>query len=133
MPTVVPWKWATVPTSSSMTWTGRHLAPTYDVLPNIFYAAAAWDICLNMIDGEVVFRDGVLTRIDEERVKAEARSRCRPDPVRAVIPIQPKARGCFSGLFCCGEQGLQFPLGLGIMGGRGVLRRHPGGKERVRR
>ena len=52
-----------------------HLVPTYDVLPNIFYAAAASDICLNMIDGEVVFRDGVLTRIDEERVKAEARSR----------------------------------------------------------
>ena len=52
-----------------------HLQPVYEALPNLFYAADASDICLNMIDGEVVYRDGVLTRIDEEKVKAEARSR----------------------------------------------------------
>ena len=52
-----------------------HLQPVYEALPNLFYAAGASDICLNMIDGEVVYRDGVLTRIDEEKVKAEARSR----------------------------------------------------------
>ena len=47
----------------------------YEALPNLFYAADASDICLNMIDGEVVYRDGVLTRIDEEKVMTEARSR----------------------------------------------------------
>ena len=52
-----------------------HLQPVYEALPNLFYAAGASDICLNMIDGEVVYRDGVLTRIDEEKVMAEARSR----------------------------------------------------------
>ena len=52
-----------------------HLQPVYEALPNLFYAADASDICLNMIDGEVVYRDGVLTRIDEEKVMAEARSR----------------------------------------------------------
>ena len=52
-----------------------HLQPVYEALPNLFYAADASDVCLNMIDGEVVYRDGVLTRIDEEKVMAEARSR----------------------------------------------------------
>ena len=52
-----------------------HLQPVYEALPNLFYAAGASDICLNMIDGEVVYRDGVLTRIDEEKVMAEARNR----------------------------------------------------------
>lgn len=54
-----------------------HLQPVHSVLPNLFYAADASDICLNMIDGEVVYRDGALTRIDEERVMAEARARTR--------------------------------------------------------
>lgn len=53
-----------------------HLQPVFDALANVIYAAQASDICLNMIDGDVVYRDGVLTHIDEEKVMAEA-VRCK--------------------------------------------------------
>ena len=49
-----------------------HLTPVYDELSNILYSAQSEDICLNMIDGEVVYKDGEFTNIDIEKVKYHA-------------------------------------------------------------
>ena len=45
-----------------------HLQPVHDILSNIIFSAEASDICLSMIDGEVVYKDGYFTNIDTERV-----------------------------------------------------------------
>ena len=39
------------------------------------YAAQGADVCLTMVDGEVLYRDGVFTTIDIEKVKAEVQRR----------------------------------------------------------
>ena len=45
-----------------------HLQPVHDILSNIIFSAEASDICLSMIDGEVVYKDGYFSNIDTERV-----------------------------------------------------------------
>ncbi|MBN1045366.1 amidohydrolase [Clostridium botulinum] len=45
-----------------------HMQPVFDVLANIFYSSQASDICLSMIDGKVVYKNGVFTTIDIEKV-----------------------------------------------------------------
>ena len=45
-----------------------HMQPIHDVLANILYSAEANDICLSIIDGKVVYKDGVFTNIDMEKV-----------------------------------------------------------------
>ncbi|WP_312641705.1 amidohydrolase [Hydrogenoanaerobacterium sp.] len=45
-----------------------HLQPVFDVLSNIMYSAQSGDICLSMIDGNVVYKNGVFTGIDLEKV-----------------------------------------------------------------
>ncbi len=45
-----------------------HLQPIYDIAANIFHSAQQSDLVLNMIDGRVVYRDGVAAGIDLERV-----------------------------------------------------------------
>lgn len=45
-----------------------HLQPVYDHLANVVYSAQSSDICLSVIDGKVVYKDGELTNIDEEKV-----------------------------------------------------------------
>ncbi|SFC20083.1 amidohydrolase [Clostridium uliginosum] len=45
-----------------------HMQPAFDVLANILYSAQASDICLSMIDGNVVYKDDVFTNIDMEKV-----------------------------------------------------------------
>lgn len=49
-----------------------HLQPIFDILSNIIYSAQSNDICMTMIDGKVVYKDGVLTTIDSERVVYES-------------------------------------------------------------
>lgn len=49
-----------------------HLQPVFDILSNIVYSAQADDICLTMIDGQIVYKDGELTTIDHERVIYES-------------------------------------------------------------
>ena len=49
-----------------------HLQPVFDILSNIVYSAQADDICLTMIDGQIVYKDGELTTIDSERVIYES-------------------------------------------------------------
>jgi len=45
-----------------------HLQPAHDILSNIVFSAQSDDICLSMIDGDVVYKNGIFTRIDSERV-----------------------------------------------------------------
>ncbi len=49
-----------------------HLQPVHDVLSNIIFSAQASDICLNMVDGEVLYKDGELLTMDSERVIYES-------------------------------------------------------------
>ncbi|MEG2915775.1 MAG: amidohydrolase [Oscillospiraceae bacterium] len=45
-----------------------HLCPVYDALATIMYSANASDICLTMVDGKVLYKNGVYTTIDIEKV-----------------------------------------------------------------
>lgn len=45
-----------------------HLQPVYDVLSNLIYSAQSSDIVMNMVDGRVLYRDGVFLTIDVEQV-----------------------------------------------------------------
>lgn len=49
-----------------------HLYPVYDVLANIMYSASASDICLTMVDGKVLYKNGEYKTIDIEKVKFNA-------------------------------------------------------------
>lgn len=48
-----------------------HLQPATDVVSNIVYAAHGSDVCLTMVDGAVLYRDGEWPTIDVERAQAE--------------------------------------------------------------
>lgn len=45
-----------------------HLQPIHDTISNILFSAQADDICLNMIDGKVVYKDGEILTLDSERI-----------------------------------------------------------------
>lgn len=49
-----------------------HLQPVFDVLANIVYSASSEDICLTMIEGKVVYKDGELANIDVEKTIFES-------------------------------------------------------------
>ncbi len=49
-----------------------HLLPVFDSLANALYAAQASDICLTMVDGRVLYKDGEYLTMDIERVKHKA-------------------------------------------------------------
>lgn len=49
-----------------------HLQPVFDELANILFSGQADDICMTMIDGQVVYRDGEFKTIDIERVMYQA-------------------------------------------------------------
>lgn len=53
-----------------------HLQPVFDYLSNLVYSAQATDICLTLIDGEIVYKEGEFINIDEEKVIFET-NRCR--------------------------------------------------------
>ncbi|NMA49497.1 MAG: amidohydrolase [Tissierellia bacterium] len=49
-----------------------HLQPVFDVLSNIVYSASAEDICLTMINGKLIYKDGEFLNIDSEEVIYES-------------------------------------------------------------
>jgi 5-methylthioadenosine/S-adenosylhomocysteine deaminase len=49
-----------------------HLQPLHNVVSQLVYAAHASDVTLTIVDGEILYRDGKLTRIDEAEVIARA-------------------------------------------------------------
>ncbi len=46
--------------------------PRHSVLNNLVFAAQGTDVCLTMVDGKVLYRDGEYTTVDIERVAANA-------------------------------------------------------------
>ena len=51
--------------------------PATDLQSNLVYASHGSDVCLTMVDGRVVYRDGVWPTIDIERAKAEVAARTK--------------------------------------------------------
>lgn len=49
-----------------------HLRPGFDVLADIVFSAQSSDICMNVIDGDIVYKDGEFMFIDKEKVYYEA-------------------------------------------------------------
>ena len=48
------------------------MQPCYDMLHNVVFSAQGSDVCLTMADGRVLYKDGLYTTIDLERVIANA-------------------------------------------------------------
>ena len=55
--------------------TGAHTQPLFHVDSQIIYAARASDVRTTIVDGEIVMRDGALTKLDEEGIVTEVRQR----------------------------------------------------------
>lgn len=49
-----------------------YLRPCHDMLNNIVFSALGTDVCLTMVDGRVLYRDGLYTTIDLERAVRQA-------------------------------------------------------------
>jgi 5-methylthioadenosine/S-adenosylhomocysteine deaminase len=54
-----------------------HLQPLYHLCSQLVYAARADDVKLTMVEGEILYRDGKLTHIDEAEVIARAKESAR--------------------------------------------------------
>ncbi|HOL18057.1 MAG TPA: amidohydrolase [Bacillota bacterium] len=52
-----------------------HATPLHDAVAHLVYSAAAADVRLVMVDGELILENGELLYLDEEKIKAEA-ARC---------------------------------------------------------
>jgi len=47
-----------------------YMQPCHDMLHNVVFSAQGSDVCLTMVDGKVLYKDGIYTTIDLERVIA---------------------------------------------------------------
>ena len=45
-----------------------YLRPCHDMVNNVVFSAQGTDVCLTMVDGRVLYRDGLYTTLDPERV-----------------------------------------------------------------
>lgn len=52
--------------------TGPHMSPVFDAANNLLFAAQGSDVCMTMVDGRVLYRDGEYQTIDIERVRYQA-------------------------------------------------------------
>lgn len=50
-----------------------HLTPMHNAVSSIVYSARGSDVCLTMVRGRILYRDGQFLTIDKERVQFEAR------------------------------------------------------------
>ena len=51
-----------------------HLYPALDVLALICYSAQGSDVCMTMVDGQILYENGEYFTIDREQVMAEAKA-----------------------------------------------------------
>lgn len=49
---------------------GQHQVPSYDPVTTLIFSSSASDVSLTVVAGREVYRDGLLTTIDEERLRA---------------------------------------------------------------
>lgn len=52
-----------------------HLQPDYDTMANLVYSAQAADLCMTMVDGKILYKDGEFLSIDREKVIFEVNKR----------------------------------------------------------
>ncbi len=52
-----------------------HWEPVHDLLNTLVYSASGHDVCLTMVDGQVVYRDGEYPTLDLERIYWEVSAR----------------------------------------------------------
>lgn len=52
---------------------GAHQTPLYDPITSTIFASSGRDVILTVVGGEELYRDGKVTRIDEERLQARMR------------------------------------------------------------
>lgn len=52
-----------------------HLTPDYDTISNIIYSAQGTDVCMTMVNGKILYKNGEFLTIDAEKVKNEVASR----------------------------------------------------------
>lgn len=50
-----------------------HLQPLHNVISSLVYSARGSDVCLTMVNGKILYRDGEFLTIDRDRVLREAR------------------------------------------------------------
>lgn len=56
---------------------GMTMKPEHDLLANLIYAANGTDVVLTMVDGRVLYQNGVYTTLDVERIQFECEKICR--------------------------------------------------------
>ncbi|HMO51857.1 MAG TPA: amidohydrolase family protein [Kiritimatiellia bacterium] len=52
---------------------GFHTLPSTDPATNVVYSCTANDVVMTMVDGKILYEDGHLTTIDEDKLKADVR------------------------------------------------------------
>jgi 5-methylthioadenosine/S-adenosylhomocysteine deaminase len=50
--------------------TGVHQTPSYDPVASLIFASSGRDVILTVIAGREVYRDGRVTTVDEDRLRA---------------------------------------------------------------
>jgi 5-methylthioadenosine/S-adenosylhomocysteine deaminase len=65
--------------------TAAHVAPDADPWSTLVYAARGTDVRLTMVDGEILVKDGELTRLDGREIAAEATVAAKTLALRAGI------------------------------------------------
>ena len=50
---------------------GPSMTPCHNLLYNLVYSASGSDVCLTLVDGRVLYRDGQWPTLDIERIYAE--------------------------------------------------------------
>lgn len=62
---------------------GAHMSPSINPLNNLVYSSEGSDVCLTMVDGAVLYRDGEFPTIDVERARYETQA--ATDAIRASL------------------------------------------------
>ncbi len=62
-----------------------HTLPSADPATNVVYANSAADVLMTIVNGEILYEDGALTTLDEERLKEEARRQWKRLAARAGL------------------------------------------------
>ncbi len=53
-----------------------YMEPGYSALNDLLFSASGSDVCLTMVDGKVLYRDGEYSSLDVERLRFEIKARC---------------------------------------------------------
>lgn len=54
-----------------------HMIPCHNILSNLVYSAQSSDICMTVVDGKILYKNGEFMTIDKERVMYEVKKRVK--------------------------------------------------------